>query len=119
MEEVAKVLTFGARKYAPDNWRKLDNLRARYIGAALRHITEELKEPAHKDAESGLDGLAHAICCLMFVLEDRLAPVIKEQNVPVVKQTTSGIDWEKVSEIVFTPGTIMANSITSDKALRN
>ena len=24
--EVAKVLTFGASKYGPDNWRKLDDL---------------------------------------------------------------------------------------------
>ncbi|WP_372966610.1 dATP/dGTP diphosphohydrolase domain-containing protein, partial [Marinobacter sp.] len=27
--EVSKVLTFGAGKYAPDNWRKVPDLRRR------------------------------------------------------------------------------------------
>ena len=24
-EEIAKILTFGAKKYGPDNWQKLDD----------------------------------------------------------------------------------------------
>ena len=72
LREVSNVLTFGAKKYAPDNWKKLDNLKARYTGAALRHITEDMMQEGHLDSESGLDGLAHAICCLMFILEKRL-----------------------------------------------
>ena len=38
IQEVAKVLTFGAQKYDEDNWKKLDNLQNRYTGASLRHI---------------------------------------------------------------------------------
>lgn len=66
--EVAKVLTFGAVKYAPNNWRKVPDALDRYLAAALRHqlayMTGELNDP-----ESGLPHLAHAACCLMFILE--------------------------------------------------
>jgi len=72
LKETARVLAFGAKKYAPDNWKKLDNLHKRYIGAALRHINDDNIAPGHIDEESGLDGIAHAICCLMFILEKRL-----------------------------------------------
>jgi hypothetical protein len=65
---VVDVLTFGARKYAPENWRKVPDARARYFGAALRHLTawwlgERL------DAESGLPHLACAACNVLFLLE--------------------------------------------------
>lgn len=67
-EAVADVLTYGATKYAPNNWKKLDNLEERYIAAALRHINAHRKgEP--DDPESGRLHLAHAICGLMFIIE--------------------------------------------------
>ena len=66
---IAEVLTFGAKKYSRDNWRLLDNLEQRYMDAALRHINlhnrGELIDP-----ESKLPHLAHAACCLMFLLEE-------------------------------------------------
>ena len=69
--EVAKVLTYGAQKYAPDNWRYVDNAASRYTSAARRHINmvmlgEEL------DEETQCHHYAHAICCLMFMLEMKL-----------------------------------------------
>lgn len=70
--EVAKVLGYGAEKYGPENWRKLDNLQSRYTGAALRHLFEHMAG-AWNDEESDLDHLAHAICCLLFKLEVRLS----------------------------------------------
>lgn len=69
--EVAKVLTFGAQKYDEENWRKLDNLQARYSSGALRHIFAHL-DGESLDPESGLSHLAHAICCLIFKLEIEL-----------------------------------------------
>lgn len=65
---LAEVLTFGATKYAPDNWRKVDNADSRYLAAAMRHIN------AHRsgeliDRESGLPHLAHAMCSLAFLIE--------------------------------------------------
>jgi hypothetical protein len=70
-EEVAKVLTFGAQKYGPENWRTLDDLHNRYISAALRHINSIKKGDVY-DEESGLTHAAHAVCCLMFLGEIQL-----------------------------------------------
>ena len=36
--QVVEVLEFGAKKYAPDNWKKVDNQRERYFDAAQRHL---------------------------------------------------------------------------------
>lgn len=69
--EVGKVLTFGAAKYDEHNWKKLDNLQNRYTGAALRHIFAHMAGE-ELDPETGLDHLAHALCCLMFKLEAKL-----------------------------------------------
>jgi len=69
LRETAKVLTFGASKYSPENWRQLENLRERYLDAALRHINE-YQTGNNIDEESGCHVLSHAICDLMFVLED-------------------------------------------------
>ena len=69
--EVSKVLTYGANKYDEENWRKVPDLQTRYSAAALRHIFAHL-DGEELDEESGLDHLAHAICCLLFKLEDKL-----------------------------------------------
>ena len=69
--EIAKVLEFGARKYAPDNWRKVEGWRWRYAGAALRHLFAWLGGEA-RDPESGLLHLAHAGCCVLFLLEKEI-----------------------------------------------
>jgi hypothetical protein len=33
VEEIVKVLDFGAKKYARDNWRHVDNAENRYLAA--------------------------------------------------------------------------------------
>jgi hypothetical protein len=71
IQEVAKVLTFGAQKYDEDNWKKLDNLQNRYTGASLRHIFA-IMEGEELDEETGYYHEAHAICCLLFKLEAKL-----------------------------------------------
>lgn len=65
--ELSKVLEFGARKYADHNWRK-GMKWSRLLGAALRHILSFMSGES-KDPETGLSHLAHAFCCLMFLLE--------------------------------------------------
>jgi len=70
LEEIAKVMTFGAKKYAPNNWQHVDNAKARYTGAAMRHI-EAFRQGVENDDETGLHHLAHAACCLMFLVELR------------------------------------------------
>lgn len=66
--EVAHVLSFGAQKYGPENWRQVPDLRRRYIAAAKRHINA-LQQGEERDPESGLHHAAHAVCCLMFLGE--------------------------------------------------
>lgn len=64
---VVEVLSYGARKYAPENWRHVPDARDRYTAAALRHIAA-WRMGERVDAESGLHHLAHAVCCLLFLL---------------------------------------------------
>lgn len=67
LNEIAKVLAFGAKKYDSHNWRK-GMSHSRLLGASLRHIFAYLGGE-DKDPESGLNHLAHAGCCIMFLLE--------------------------------------------------
>lgn len=67
LEEISKVLDFGAKKYGDFNWLGGFGY-SRLIGACLRHVFEFVGG-ANKDKESGLHPLAHAACCLLFLLE--------------------------------------------------
>lgn len=66
IEQLARVLGFGARKYAAHNWRK-GLAKSRLIGAALRHLFAYLRGE-DTDPETGLSHAAHAMCCCMFLL---------------------------------------------------
>ena len=66
-EEVVAVLTKGAKKYKPNNWRKVDD-RDRYIAAAYRHMAAHRKGEL-LDPETGLMHLAHAATNLLFIVE--------------------------------------------------
>ena len=69
--EVSKVLAEGAKKYEANNWRYVPELQLRYTGAALRHIFQRMAgEEIDPDFE--LPHLAHAACCVLFMLEDYL-----------------------------------------------
>jgi hypothetical protein len=67
MVEIAKVLTFGAKKYAAHNWRGGFDY-SRLVGAAMRHLTA-FNDGEDIDPESGLSHIAHLGCCTMFLLE--------------------------------------------------
>jgi len=66
MEEVVKVLTFGAQKYKINNWKKVECGKMRYFAAAMRHLVAWYKGEEN-DSETGLNHLAHAICSIIFV----------------------------------------------------
>ena len=66
LEQVALVLEFGRRKYSTHNWRKGISY-GRLAGAVLRHVFAFLRGE-DLDPESGLSHIAHAMCCLMFLL---------------------------------------------------
>ena len=67
LEAVAKVLTFGAKKYAANNWQKVDNAESRYVGALLRHLSKYL-QGEEKDGESGLSHLSHVATNALFLV---------------------------------------------------
>lgn len=68
VEQVVKVLTHGAGKYADDNWQLIvaDN-PGRCIAAAYRHLAA-WRQGEILDPESGQSHLAHAVCNLLFLL---------------------------------------------------
>lgn len=83
LESVAKVLTFGAQKYDVDNWKYVENGEQRYKNAAMRHLNDYMKGEKF-DQETGLNHLAHAVCCLMFMLD------ADESGIPLAKAMGSG-----------------------------
>lgn len=94
LEEIAKVMMFGAQKYDRDNWRKGIS-QNRLCAAALRHLYAHVDSETF-DPESGLLHLAHAGCCIMFAinmlltkpeLDDRIKRV---ENDGVLKVNTDG-----------------------------
>ena len=67
VERVIDVLEFGATKYAPNNWQHVSDARTRYYDATMRHLSAWWQGEKY-DAESGLHHLAHAACCILFLL---------------------------------------------------
>lgn len=67
VEEVVRVLDFGAKKYARDNWKHVEGAETRYLAAAIRHLAAHARGE-RVDPESSLSHLAHAACCVLFLL---------------------------------------------------
>lgn len=67
LEEVAIILGFGADKYGVNNWRN-GFAWSRLLGAALRHLFAFMRGE-NNDVETGRSHLAHAACCVLFLLE--------------------------------------------------
>lgn len=63
----ARVMAFGANKYGVGNWRK-GLLWSRIIGALLRHTFAYMSGEDY-DLETGESHMAHAACCVDFLLE--------------------------------------------------
>lgn len=68
IEEIIKVLKFGEGKYARGNFADKGGLNyTRLINALLRH-TIAFGRGEDKDPETGLSHMAHAGCCVIFLL---------------------------------------------------
>lgn len=67
LEEAAKVLTHGAKKYAPGNWKKVPDAKNRYYAALMRHL-QEVRKGNLIDDDSGYSHLAHVLCNAMFLV---------------------------------------------------
>lgn len=71
VEEVVRVLKHGADKYGEENWKSLEYPQQRYFSAAQRHLVAwwtARSDSETRDRESRLNHLAHAACCLLFIL---------------------------------------------------
>lgn len=71
VKQVVKVLDYGAVKYKPHNWRVVSGWRWRYFNAAIRHLYAWLRGE-RLDSESNLPHLAHAACCVLFLLSQEM-----------------------------------------------
>lgn len=65
LEGLGKVLGFGAKKYAANNWRKGIE-HSRLIAAAYRHLGA-INKGEDTDPESNLPHIHHLACCVMFL----------------------------------------------------
>jgi hypothetical protein len=70
LEPIVRVLEFGAKKYERDNWLHVPGSTRRYTAALLRHVIA-YASGEEKDSETGESHLAHAGCCLLFLLSQR------------------------------------------------
>ncbi len=84
--EIAKVLTFGADKYAANSWQNVENAMERYTNALLRHITS-IQEGEIYDEESGLLHWSHVGCNALFLI---WLTIKKEGNAPTKDSRTVG-----------------------------
>lgn len=67
MEDVVRILSFGANKYGDNNWQKLENADDRYYAALMRHLSAS-RLGEKEDPESGLSHLAHVACNVVFLM---------------------------------------------------
>ena len=67
LQEIVKVLQAGAVKYLPDNWMRVPNAIERYREALLRHVIADANGELI-DKDYGLLHLAHAGCCILFLI---------------------------------------------------
>lgn len=75
MQELVKVSTFGANKYARHSWKTVPEAAMRYEDALARHFLKQYYEPL--DDESGLAHKAHlawnALATLQMAIEEARA----------------------------------------------
>lgn len=68
MDELAEVLTAGAKKYERDNWKKVEDGENRYFAAALRHLWA-IRNGEINDEETGIPHAIHAAANCFFLRE--------------------------------------------------
>ncbi len=72
LEAVGRVLQHGKKKYSSNNWRG-GMAWSRLLGAALRHLFA-WGQGEDQDPETGESHLAHAACCVLFLLAYTITP---------------------------------------------
>lgn len=65
IDEIVKVFNYGAEKYEPWNWTKLE--QDRLFAAVLRHLSKR-RQGEVSDPETGLDHYSHAAAGLVMLI---------------------------------------------------
>lgn len=63
--DVVKIMTYGADKYTPHNWKLVEP--ERYVAALMRHLVAH-ETGEQDDPETGFPHLAHVACNALFLL---------------------------------------------------
>jgi hypothetical protein len=64
IEKIVEIMTYGAKKYARDNWMYVEPNR--YYAALLRHLAA-WQSGEINDPESGKPHLSHVMCNVLFL----------------------------------------------------
>lgn len=67
VEEVVRVIDFGAKKYSPRNWEEQPLSWVETCASMTRHTVRFLMGE-DRDAETGLHHMAHAACNALFLV---------------------------------------------------
>jgi len=67
VEKIVEILTYGAAKYADNNWQNVEGGIERYYAALLRHLVA-WRKGEKIDPESGMEHLSHAACNIVFLM---------------------------------------------------
>ena len=78
IKALASALTYGAKKYKPENWRNNED-KDRFIAATMRHF-EDYRAGNIVDEEGGLPHLALAMTNIAFLLELNYKPAKKRKR---------------------------------------
>jgi hypothetical protein len=72
-DEIVKRFTHGAKKYAPDNWKKVPDAESRYRAALMRHFSAYCQGERDDPDEAGLSHIGavawNALVLIWFEIE--------------------------------------------------
>ena len=95
LEELAKVLTKGAEKYAPHNWQR--GLSWSSVLASMQRHIEAFKKGEDYDKETGLLHIGHVLCNAMFLAEYyNIYPQGDDRQVSYLTPKRIGLDIDDV-----------------------
>lgn len=90
--KIVEVLAFGAKKYAPRGWEQ--GIEYSRVFAALQRHMIAWWNREDNDPETGLSHLAHAGCCILFLLAFSVRGQMDKDDRPNVQEVSAASgDW--------------------------